>query len=343
MMRGNCLRGLLALLATAAACDVNYIFPENSTGVTLTKMEVTLTWWTIQPVSKANVYLSNAAGTGCNSGYFGAQFHSDGTQMLLFSMWDAPKYNKSSEWTSQGVPASPNCRRNALDATGKSTGVQCAIPHPTNTSGPNNITLEFGIPYRFALGMVEQNESGALWEVTMWDPARKLSISVGKMFFVDAPMGLDPSKCRGLGKSQIPPVLGPAAYTFMEYYAQPWDYVSAATWSDMVTSGPDGAVFRAEDIASDCCFHDVTHNETSLKCVPPECDRLELRFEGGPFLPVRHSALQANPTCFHPKPVGFKRPLLEDCWQGGAPSSLDECFGRQLPDKRSPSTPAIVV
>lgn len=332
------------LWCNAAGCDVSYKFPANSAGVQLTKMEVTLTWWTVTPSQKANVYLSTATGTGCNSGYFGAQFHSDGTQLVLFSMWDAPSYKNSTEWEAQGIPASPNCRRNPLDSTGKSTGVQCAIPAPpgTNGTGTNNVSFSFGVPYTFEFGIIDQNASGALWEVSVFDPSHKNSISVGKMFLVDAPMGLPADKCRGLGTAQAPPTLGPSAYTFMEYYESPTDFVSSATWANMKTTGPQGAVFHASDIVSECCYHDKSHNETSLKCVPPECDALELRLEAGPLMPVRKSAILANPTCFQPKPLGYRRPALQDCWRGGPPLSLDQCFG--LPSSEAEAmTPALVV
>eukprot|EP01050_Picozoa_sp_SAG11_P034767 SAG11_NODE_12424_length_704_cov_1.080992_1_plen_53_part_10 len=53
-------------------------------------------------------------------------------------MWDAPaKYRKnSSEFEFQSYPASESCKRNALDSSGKSTGVQCSPTH-SHCAGPN--------------------------------------------------------------------------------------------------------------------------------------------------------------------------------------------------------------
>lgn len=92
---------LLAAIGCVAGCDVSYDFGDNSTALT-TSMHVTLTWWVVTPQpSKPNVYMSTATGTGCNSGYFGAQFHSDGNQTLLFSMWDAPHHKNNSRYVFQ--------------------------------------------------------------------------------------------------------------------------------------------------------------------------------------------------------------------------------------------------
>ena len=70
-----------------------------------------------------------------------------------------------------------------------------------------NVTFQMGAPYEFTLAMRMQNASGALWEVSMRDPVLKTTISVGKIFFVDVPLGL-PTTCRALGRSQAPPAPG---------------------------------------------------------------------------------------------------------------------------------------
>ena len=64
--------GLILIVATA--CDVSYDFGPYK-DVHATAMSVTLTWWTVNPVHKSNVYLSTATGTACNSGYFGSYSH----------------------------------------------------------------------------------------------------------------------------------------------------------------------------------------------------------------------------------------------------------------------------
>ena len=152
-----------ALLTLARGCDVSYDFGANASAKA-TSLSVSLTWWQVlaQP-SKPNVFLATATGTACNSGYFGAQVHGDGSHSLLFSMWDAPApHRNSSRFEFQGLPASPNCKRNALDASGKSTGVQCKLA--TTTPGGGMAPFAMGVPYEFRFGMVAQNASGAEWE-----------------------------------------------------------------------------------------------------------------------------------------------------------------------------------
>lgn len=221
-----------ALIRNGVACDVSYDFGSQKNAIA-TQLQATLTWWQVTPMDRANVYLSTATGTACNSGYFGAQFHSDGSTTLLFSMWDSPaNFSHNPEFVFQSLPGNSNCHRNALDSSGKSTGTQCA-PH----LGGEKVNLELGVPYVFTFGIVAQNASGAMWEVSMFDTKHESTISVGKIFFVDEPMGL-PKTCRTLGYSQNPPTSGLASYTFMEYFAQPRDYLSAASWSDMKISAP---------------------------------------------------------------------------------------------------------
>ena len=228
LLRSVLLAGLSSALVHG--CDVSYDFGA-SRNATATSLSVTLTWWQVLPQpSQPNVYMSTATGTACNSGYFGAQFHSDGSTTLLFSMWDAAApHQNNTEFVYQSLPGSPHCHRNALDASGKSTGVQCS-PGLANET----VRLELGVPYVFTMAIVMTNSSGAMWEVTVRDSATDSVTSVGKIFFVDAPMGLPAPVCRTLGRSQDPPTTGLASYTFQEYFAQPRNFVTSATWSDMV-------------------------------------------------------------------------------------------------------------
>ena len=94
-------------MSVASACDVSYDFGASKAALA-TSLKVTLTWWTVEPQQKANVYLSTAIGTSCNSGYFGAQFH-PASQSVLFSMWDNPKHvglQNNSQFPFQALPAS---------------------------------------------------------------------------------------------------------------------------------------------------------------------------------------------------------------------------------------------
>lgn len=308
------------------ACDVSYDFGPN-VGASANRLEVTLTWWAAEPANMTNVYLSTATGTGCNSGYFGAQFHSDGTSTLLFSMWDNPIFTNSSSFYSkfrfQSLPASKNCKRNALDSSGKSTGVQCS---PDRAPGRSE-HFKLGVPYTFRLAVVEQNASGALWAVDVSDPISNHVVSVGRIFFVDTPAGLPAGICRSLGKSQNPPVTGLASYTFMEYFSDPKGFLSMATWGGMQAFAPTGESFPASSIMSNCCYHDQEHNETSTVCLPPQCDTLQLTFAGGPLVPVSRATRAANPSCF--SSPNLQSTSMQDCWRGRIPSSLAECFAQE--------------
>ncbi|CAE8712094.1 unnamed protein product [Polarella glacialis] len=321
---------LVGLAAAAQACDVGYNFGQYK-DVHATELRVTLTWWTVEPVSKANVYLSTATGTACNSGYFGAQFHPT-SGSVLFSMWDNPKHvglQNNSEFPFQSLPAGGNCWRNALDASGKSTGVQCGQPWPRNKTASQNVSFHLGAPYEFKLAMTMQNASGALWEVTMLDPVIKSTMSVGRIFFVDAPLGL-PMSCRALGQSQDPPKQGLSSYTFLEYFEAPFDYTTVATWKGFTAFAPDGTQYKVPDIMKDCCGKTYGQPptggflDTSRRCLPPECDELELTMMCGPYVKPSKSAVAANPNCLEAhRQLGT---TMHDCWQNGPPSSLDECF-----------------
>lgn len=226
---------VLAIVSGGMGCDVTWDFGDHA-NATATALSATLTWWQVLPQpAQPNVYMATATGTGCNAGYFGAQFHSDGSTTLLFSMWDAVGYVNSTEFVFQSLPASKNCHRNALDASGKSTGVQCS---PSLGGGPP-VHLQLGVPYVFDMTIVATNTSGAIWEVSMTDTSIPVSAagavtSIGRIFFVDSPMGLPAATCRTLGQGQSPPVTGLAAYSFLEYFAQPRNFLTAASWSDMV-------------------------------------------------------------------------------------------------------------
>jgi hypothetical protein len=325
------------LLTAATACDVGYDFGEASEAAGVTELTVTLTWLTVEPAEIADVYLSTATSTACNSGYFGAQFHPK-TQSVLFSMWDNPQHvgaTNRSDFPFQGMPASDNCWRNALDSTGKSSGVQCGQPWTRNPAVSKNVSFSFGAPYEFRLAMTMQNASGALWEVTMFDPTDETTLSVGKIFFVDVPLGL-PTTCRALGSSQNPPKQGLSAYTFLEYFEAPFDFTTIATWSNFTAVAPHDNKAYKPNVTKDCCGKTYgkpptgAFLDTSRRCVPPECDDLELTMMCGPFVRPSKSAVAANPSCLKTsgEQLVDSRDVtrMHDCWRDGPPSSLHECF-----------------
>jgi hypothetical protein len=145
-----------------------------------------------------------------------------------------------------------------------------------------------------------------MWECKMYDTKNKKTISIGKMFFVDTPMGLDKDKCRFLGRHQNPPKVGLASYTFMEYFSQPRSYTTAATWTGFQAvdkSTPGSKPIRPVGIARECCDRgDLVHgdivNGSSSTCLPPECDSPAIHFSMGPYLQVPAHVMEQNPGCF---------------------------------------------
>jgi hypothetical protein len=104
-----------------------------SSAVVSTQLRHTLTW---SNVDGTGVFLATDrdAATGCNPGYFGAQFHPPTnssmppSQHFVFSMWDAKGTSKTGggSFTTQLVPASAECKRNKLDSDGTGDDVQCS-------------------------------------------------------------------------------------------------------------------------------------------------------------------------------------------------------------------------
>lgn len=162
--------------------------------------------------------------------------------------------------------------------------------------------------YTFTLQVVRQNASGAVWECAVFDAKNDRSISIGKIFFVDTPVGLDPQVCQGSGRSNNPPTSGLGSYTFMEYFEQPRNYTSAATWSDFVATGPGGLSVRPNGIVAECCDRgDRVHgddrlNGSSTTCLPPQCESPWILFTMGPYLQMPEAVMEQNPGCFPPPP-----------------------------------------
>lgn len=324
------------LLQAGQACDVGYDFGASG-DIHATELRTTLTWWTVEPANQAEVYLSTAISTACNSGYFGAQFHHDehgnSWQSVLFSMWDNPHHvglQNHSEFPFQAMPASGNCWRNALDSSGKSTGVQCGQPWPHDSNASVNVSLHFGVPYEFRLAVTAQNKSGALWEVSLFDPVGNIAVSVGKIFFVDVPLKLT-TTCRSLGETVDPPTQGLSSYSFLEYFEAPFDFTTFASWSNMTAFEPNGVAHHVPGVTGDCCGHTYGKLPTgdfydmSKHCGPPDCDTLELNLMCGPYLKPPESLLNKVPSC-RQRSLPFR---ATSCWANGSPRSLHECFGQQ--------------
>jgi hypothetical protein len=193
-----------------------------------------------------------------------------------------------------------------------------------------------GAPYDFRLAMTMQNASGALWEVTMFDPTDRTTMSVGKIFFVDAPLSL-PKRCRALGQPQSPPAPGLSAHTFLEYFEAPFDFATIATWSNFTAFSPEqNKAYKVPNIVNDCCGRTYgkpptgAFLHTSRRCLPPECDDLELTMMCGPFVKPTESMVAANLSCLKADRPQDASPTrgMHDCWRDEPPASLDECFAR---------------
>ena len=76
----------------------------------------------------------------------------------------------------------------------------------------------------------------------------------------------------------------------MEYFGEDKSFLSSATWSGLTHSAASGASVAPVGVASDCCYHDEAHNETSAVVFPPEADGLEVRFTGGRYVSVAEAA-----------------------------------------------------
>ena len=72
----------------------------------------------------------------------------------------------------------------------------------------------------------------------MFDPTDRTTMLVGKIFFVDASLGL-PKSCRALGQSPSPPTPGMSSYTFLECFEAPFDFTTIATWSNFTAFSPE--------------------------------------------------------------------------------------------------------
>lgn len=115
------------------------------------------------------------------TGYMGSQFHSDGTQMLDFAIWDADSVPGTAH------PSGTYCSRFG----GEGNGAHCEM----------TVKMEIGQHYRFRLFKSDQTSSGSTWSVEFNGE------HLGSIFFDEEAAGfsLDKMKSGGVG--------------FQEYYA----------------------------------------------------------------------------------------------------------------------------
>lgn len=136
--------------------------------------------WQAMP-SGHNLYASLEFYWPGTTGYMGSQFHSDGTQILDFAIWDAPKVEGTSH------PSGQYCSRFG----GEGKGSHCEM----------RVRLELGQSYSFRLFKSGQSASGSTWSVEF------NNMHLGSIFFDEGAAGFS------LGP------LNPSGVGFNEYFA----------------------------------------------------------------------------------------------------------------------------
>lgn len=144
------------------------------------------TIWTQMPETGSNCYASMMMYWSGAGGYMGSQFHSDGEQWVLFSIWDHNSTVKNSH------AASPNCLRFG----GEGEGSHC----------PVTMKLSVGSRYRFHVAQTAKNSSGVVWTATVTDLDSKKLTTIGSLFWDEAAAGVP------LGTISNAPI------AFQEYY-----------------------------------------------------------------------------------------------------------------------------
>lgn len=107
-----------------------------------------------------DVYLATKFYTGCGTGKFGGQIHSDGSHTLVFSMSDFDHVLNTA------VGAQPWCTRSPADA-----GADCVLPY----------RFEADLEYRFDLTQ-SADETGAMWTLTVANSSSAAAALVGSIF-----------------------------------------------------------------------------------------------------------------------------------------------------------------
>eukprot|EP01123_Difflugia_compressa_P007763 TRINITY_DN2151_c0_g1_i1.p1 TRINITY_DN2151_c0_g1~~TRINITY_DN2151_c0_g1_i1.p1 ORF type:complete len:253 (-),score=49.01 TRINITY_DN2151_c0_g1_i1:98-856(-) len=203
---------------------VNYQFPSNSGPFTAyTAHQI----WTSGPTN--NVFGSMQywfeEGQG---GYMGSQYHSDGTQSVLFSIWDSDSLPYSS------IPLG-QCTRFG----GEGEGSHCLITYPVKTN----------TEYVFTLHYNGYNGTGAFWSGSVTDTTTGEATTMGTLYLLNV-RGL-----QGFGLVQ------PAAASFIEYYTG-GSFYSAYGWK-----GPYGVDKTGQQTVVVSARSDQEQNVAVSACV----------------------------------------------------------------------------
>mmetsp|Transcript_70831 Transcript_70831/g.195660 ORF Transcript_70831/g.195660 Transcript_70831/m.195660 type:complete len:364 (-) Transcript_70831:211-1302(-) len=173
-------------------------------------------------VERGDVYLATKFFTGCSLGKFGGQIHGDGSQVLLFSMWDFDHIPGTT------LGASPSCTRFS-QGTGEwpyGTGAHCIIPYH----------FETGAEYRFELTK-RVDANGTLWSLAVANGGSAHASLVGSILVQQAWTEKDCS------------LLEPEAESFQEYFTSGAFHTEAA-WRGPFLDGEDGVA--PVDVDADC-------------------------------------------------------------------------------------------
>ena len=240
----------VALAADPKSSHARYSFAASvppSLGISST-----LVWTAIDPRVPANrgVFLATQFHfEHGNGGYFGGQFHPDGSQTVIFSIWDANATAKTSH------PDAPTCGRFG----GEGEGSHCEV----------GLNFSLGTAYDFSVSRVSQNASGSAWvgEV-LWKVGKVYyRLAIGRLFLRDA-AGAPPGSGYGM--------LQPWALSFQEYYlGVAVQFHSAAGWiGPTLWSRPGEPPLEA---VGDCAA-----KEAVTACIPGVgCGRPNVFFEHG--------------------------------------------------------------
>jgi len=177
-----------------------------------------LRWVHVEP---GDVYAATKFFTGCSVGRFGGQFHADGSQIAIFSMWDSDGVVGSA----RGL--SPRCTRfdQGFGAWPRGTGARCILP----------LSFDVGSEYRLELTKAA-NASGTAWSLAVSQGAGASQL-VGSIFVRQQQGG---SLCS---------LLEPEAESSQEHYAG-GRFRSSAAWRGPFLDGEGGVAPVDADV--DC-------------------------------------------------------------------------------------------
>eukprot|EP01060_Flectonema_neradi_P024056 TRINITY_DN3257_c0_g2_i1.p1 TRINITY_DN3257_c0_g2~~TRINITY_DN3257_c0_g2_i1.p1 ORF type:complete len:315 (+),score=73.29 TRINITY_DN3257_c0_g2_i1:50-946(+) len=201
--------------------------------------------WEDMPLTGFNCYASSMIYWEAVGGYMGSQFHSDGTQMLDFAIWDVNSSIKNSKPLGE-------CSRFG----GEGEGSHCE----------KKVSLKLGNWYRFHVGQQGENATGVTWGVTFTDLSTGVVTNVGSLFWDES---MSPKK---LGS------INPGFVTFQEYYTG-GNFNSSIGFKGPF-GGVDGKTFNPSSAE---CNSDDHHN--CSPCVGKECGNPYVTLYAGEKVP----------------------------------------------------------